>query len=171
MSLHELCAAKHFISLPEEQQSSIVDDILMGKVRRMASMLSFYSAFGGWMLTKSKQVLIKHAQENFYLEGNDKGHHAVKRQSDDKEFNPDSMVLNSVYESQTPELCEMLPPNLVLLGLTPTTRDCIALRYIISHRRLEQLELNDLNFVSFKMIVPGLRLNMPNDLALIRADI
>ena len=66
LSLHELCAAKHFISLPEEQQSSIVDDILMGKGHQMASMLSFYSAFGGWMLTKSKQVLIKHAQGHFY---------------------------------------------------------------------------------------------------------
>ena len=171
LSLHELCAAKHFISLPEEQQSSIVDDILMGKDHQMASMLSFYSALGGWMLTKSKQVLIKHAQENFYVKLYDRPHHIVQRQNVYKECNRDSMVLNSVYESQTPELREMLPLSLMLLGVTLTTRDYIALRYIISHRRLEQLDLDDLNFDSFKMIVPGLRLNMPNHLTLIRADI
>ena len=86
----------------------------------------------------------------------------VQRRNDNRRFNPDSMVLNSVYESQTPELCEMLPPDLMLFGRTLTTRDCIALRYIISHRRLEQLELSSLNFGSFKMIVPGLKLNMPS---------
>ena len=172
LSLHELCAAKHFISLPEEQQSSIVDDILLGKVHQMASMLSFYSAFGGWMLTKSKQVLIEHALRTFNFGVNDQIRQLVQRQNNkNKGFNPDSMVLNSVYESQTPELCEMLPPNLMLRGLTLTTRDCIALRYIISHRRLEQLELGGLNFHSFKMIVPGLRLNMPNHLMLVHADI
>ena len=173
LSLHELCAAKHFISLPEEQQSSIVDDILMGKVHQMTNMLSFYSAFGGWMLTtKSKQVLIKHAQGNFHVEVKDMARHVVQRRNNfNRRFNPDSMVLNSVYESQTPELCEMLPPNLMLVALTLTTRDCIALRYIISHRRLEKLQVSYLNFDSFKMIVPGLRLNMPNCLLLTRADI
>ena len=171
LSLHELCAAKHFISLPEEQQSSIVDDILMGKVRQMASTLSFYSAFGGWMLTKSKQVLTKHAQR-FYCEENDLVHHMVRRQKYYKKgFNPDSMVLNSVYESQTPDLCGMLPPNLSLYGLILTTRDCTALIYIISNRRLERLELGGLNFDSFKMIVPALRLNMPNHLSLGHVDI
>ena len=82
-----------------------------------------------------------------------------------------SMVLNSVYESQTPELCGMLPSNLILIGLSPTNRDCVALRNIISHRRLERIELSNFNFDSFKMIVPGLRLNMPNHLTLIQADI
>ena len=172
LSLHELCAAKHFISLPEEQQSSIVDDILMGKVHQMASMLSFYSALGGWMLTKSKQVLIKHAQGNFHFKENDLLRHAAQCLKDyNKGFNPESMVLNSVYESQTPDLCGKLPPNLMLYGLIPTTRDCTALRYIISHRRLERLELTNLNFDSFKMIVPGLRLNMPNHLMLMHVDI
>ena len=55
LSLQELCAAKYFMTLTEEEQCSIVANILESDVSHLTNMLSFYSAFGGWIRKEKKQ--------------------------------------------------------------------------------------------------------------------
>ena len=182
-SLHELCAAKHFLAKEtEEKQSSVVEDILMGKISQMTSMLLFYSAFGGWEQTQTKQILSKHVQK-FHMESGG-FHHFTKWMHHNeqmrttigidkwKQVNPDLMVLCSLYESQKPELCQILPPSFRIVLLPLTTRDCIALRYIISHKKLEQLQVRGmLQCDLFRIMAPALKLNMPKELQMIHTNI
>ena len=62
LSLQELCAAKYFMTLPEEEQCSKVADIHEIEVSHLTNMLSFYSAFGGWMKKETKEVLSRIVQ-------------------------------------------------------------------------------------------------------------
>ena len=185
MSLHELCAAKYLVTLPEEHQSSILDDVLKGKVTQMTNMLSFYSALGGWMSAKPKQLFTEHVQNIFYTECRD---HAMSERmiSNDTmrerigtekwvQANPLLTMIYSVYESQKPELCHLLPTSLGIIGLPLTIRDCIALRYIISQRTLERLNVQLCPFQVgcdfLRIIAPALKCNIPQCLILCALDV
>ena len=81
-------------------------------------------------------------------------------------------MLCSLHESQKPELCQILPPSFGIVLLPLTTRDCIALRYIISHKKLEQLQVRGmLQCDLFRIMTPALKLNMPKELQMIHTDI
>ena len=47
------------MTLTEEEQCSKVADILASDVSHLINMLSFYSAFGGWIRKETEEVLSK----------------------------------------------------------------------------------------------------------------
>ena len=47
------------MTLTEEEQCSKVANILESDVSHLTNMLSFYSAFGGWIRKETKEVLSK----------------------------------------------------------------------------------------------------------------
>lgn len=133
------------------------------------------------MFAKTKQALINHIQSLFHIETlSRKVHkHVVANEKMQKtigirawvQANPALMMLYSVYESQKPELCQMLPSILQLTDLPLDTRDCIALRYIVSRKKLERFHVEAYNFHPccnlVGIVAPALKVNMPKQLVLI----
>ena len=71
-----------------------------------------------------------------------------------------------IYESQSPDLCQILPPKVVLVYFDHSFHDCHALRFILSHKRFKDLEITSLpsenNCYFLRMIAPALQDNMPS---------
>ena len=71
-----------------------------------------------------------------------------------------------IYESQSPDLCQILPPKVSLVYLNHSFRDCHALRFILSHKRFKELEMlglpNENNCYFLRMIASTLQGNMPS---------
>ena len=178
LSLQELCAAKYLMTLTEEEQCSKVADILQNDVSHLTNMLSFYSAFGGWIKKETKEVfskiiknVLKHVDSSTFI-----NEHQVRLKR--MEIYPSSLQNGSyindpvltklyyIYESQSPELCQILPSNVELTYIHHCFRDCHALQFILSHKRFNELEIaslpneNDCYFL--RMIAPTLQGNMPS---------
>ena len=118
MSLHEMCAAKHLITLRQEEQSSLVDNILLGKVPTMSNMLSFYSAFGGLLGGTTSPNMNNYfkfsVKDNRYFYSLDSHRTIEKRIGSNQRIqaNPIALMFSYVYESQSPVLCQQLPSNM-----------------------------------------------------------
>ena len=188
LSLQELCAAKYLMTLTEEEQCSKVANILESDVSHLTNMLSFYSAFGGWIRKETKEVLSK-IIKNFlkYAERDTFVYDYQIRSRELKEYNffsqnesyindPVLKKLYYIYESQSPDLCQILPPKVILMYVYHSFHDCHALRFILSHKRFIDLEIiglpNENNCYFLRMIAPALQGNMPSYyLRLISGDI
>ena len=177
LSLQELCAAKYFMTLTEEEQCSKVADILQNDVSHLTNMLSFYSAFGGWIRKGTNEVLSKIIKKFVKYVDPLTFHH--EHQFRNKEMknqcllqngryinDPALMKLYYIYESQSPDLCQILPPKVTLMYFPLSFRDCYALRFILSHKRFKELEMsllsNDNDCYFLRMIAPALQGNMPS---------
>ena len=178
LSLQELCAAKHFITLPEEEQCSKVADILESEVSHLTNMLSFYSAFGGWMKKETKEVLskilqnyVKYVDDSTSLSDLDlrwkkMGKRQVLSQNESSINDPVLMKLYYIYESQSPDICQILPSKVRLVYYDDHCfRDCHALKFILSHKRFKQLVIlfKEDDCYCLRMITPTLQNNMPPD--------
>ena len=178
LSLQELCAAKYLMTLTEEEQCSEVADILENNVSLLTNMLSFYSAFGGWIRKETKEVLSK-IIKNFlkYVNHTTFLNEYQLRSRELKEYNflsqnesyindPVLKKLYYIYESQSPDLCQILLPKVRLIYLDHSFHDCHALRFILSHKQFKELEMVGLpsenNCYFLKMIAPTLQGNMPS---------
>ena len=70
LSLQELCAARHFISLPTDEQTSLYRDYIRRKANQMVGILPFYSALGGLNSLSAKREFMEYFHELFNLETN-----------------------------------------------------------------------------------------------------
>ena len=178
LSLQELCAAKYFMTLTEEQQCSEVADILESEVSHLTNMLSFYSAFGGWMKKETNEVLRKNLQNDVkYVDPstfNSDNELKMKKMkecqvlSQTESFinDPVLMKLYYIYESQSPDLCQILPSQVRLVYHDDHCfRYCHALKFILSHKRFNELEIqfNEDDCYCLRMIAPALQGNMPSN--------
>ena len=178
LSLQELCAAKYFMTLTEEEQCSNVANILECDVSHLTNMLSFYSAFGGWIRKETKEVLskiIKNDLKDVHRSTVISEHKFRLKKMEVSQFllqnesyinDPVLTKLYYIYESQSPELCQILPPEVRVLYWDHSFRFCHALKFIISHKRFKSLKMsflpneNDCYFL--KMIASALQGNMPS---------
>ena len=178
LSLQELCAAKYLMTLTEEEQCSEVADILENNVSHLTNMLSFYSAFGGWIRKETKEVLkriikndLKHVDYSTIIKEHKFRLKKMKvsqflSQNESYINDPVLTKLYYFYESQSPELCQILPPEVRVLYWDHSFRFCHALKFIISHKRFKYLKMsllpnaNDCYFL--KMIASALQSNMPS---------
>ena len=179
LSLQELCAAKYFMTLTEEEQCSKVANILESDVSHLTNMLSFYSAFGGWIRKETKEVLskiiknvLKYVKEpatflyDYIFRSRELEEYNFLSQNESYINDPVLKKLYYIYESQSPDLCQILPPKVSLVYLNHSFHDCHALRFILSHKQFKELEMVGLpsenNFYFLKMIAPALQGNMPS---------
>ena len=177
LSLQELCAAKHFMTLTEEVQCSKVTDILESEVSHFTNMLLFYSAFGGWMKKETKEVLRKILQDDVkYLDPStcysDKELRLKKRiereilsRNESSINDPVLTKLYYIYESQSTNLCQILPMQVRLEYYDDHCfRYCHALKFILSHKRFDDLQIIfNVDCYCLRMIAPALRDNMPSN--------
>ena len=178
LSLQELCAAKYFMTLTEEEQCSKVADVLQDDVSRLTNMLSFYSAFGGWIRKETKEVLskiiknvLKYVNHTTFLNEYQFRSRALEEynslsQNESYINDPVLKKLYYIYESQSPDLFQILLPKVRLIYVDHSFHDCHALRFILSHKQFKELELVGLpsenNCYFLKMIAPALQGNMPS---------
>lgn len=85
------------------------------------------------------------------------------------------MMLHSIYESQDPELCQILPRRLQVTGLPIAARECTALKFIIAHKKLELLQVSQqedslLPCELLRIFAPSLKLNMPKYIHMMGID-
>ena len=177
LSLQELCAAKYFMTLPEEKQCGIVADIHEIEVSHLTNMLSFYSAFGGWMKKETKEVLIKIVQndvkyadhQTFYIDFQHRwGIMHLRRsllQTKGCINDPTLMKLYYIYESQSIDLCQRLPSHVRFVYYDDHCfRYCHALKFILSHKRFNELDIHfkEDDCYCLRIIAPALQGNMPS---------
>ena len=178
LSLQELCAAKYLMTLTEEEQCSKVANVLESDVSHLTNMLSFYSAFGGWIRKETKEVLSKIIKKFLkYVEPTTYVYDYLFRSRELEEYNffsqnesyindPVLKKLYYIYESQSPDLCQILPPKVSLVYLDHSFHDCHALRFILSHKRFKELDMlglpNENNCYFLRMIASTLQGNMPS---------
>ena len=179
LSLQELCAAKYFMTLTEEEQCSKVADILESDVSRLTNMLSFYSAFGGWIRKETKEVLskiiknvLKYVEEpatfvyDYIFRSRELEEYNFLSQNESHINDPVLKKLYYIYESQSPDLCQILPPKVRLLYFNHYFHNCHALRFILSHKRFKELEMtgltNENNCYFLRMIASTQQGNMPS---------
>ena len=178
LSLQELCAAKYFMTLTEEEQCSKVAKILESDVSHLTNMLSFYSAFGGWIRKETKEVLSKIIKNvlKYVVEPATFVNDYIFRSRELIEYNlsqnesyindPVLKKLYYIYESQSPDLCQILPPKIRLMYFYNSFHDCHALRFIFSHKRFKELQIvglsNENNCYILRMIASTLQGNMPS---------
>ena len=176
LSLQELCAARHFISLPTDEQISLFRDFMELKAVQMLGVLSFYAALGGLDSTRAKEVFNQYCHRIFNFQkhmthGKEVIHTSEKINKVD--VNPLSMLFNHAYESQNPEICQLLPSAIDTHKCPLSTRDIIAIAYIISKKKVEWLNLrnDDLSVSHLKLLAPALKENMPNKLNIVNTSI
>ena len=176
LSLQELCAAMHFISLPADEQISLFRDFMELKAVQMLGVLSFYAALGGLNSTRAKEVFNQYCHRIFNFQkhmthGKEAIHTSEKINKVD--VNPLSMLFNHAYESQNPEICQLLPSAIDTHKCPLSTRDIIAIAYIISKKKVEWLNLrnDDLSVSHLKLLAPALKENMPNKLNIVNTSI
>ena len=178
LSLQELCAAKYLMTLTEEEQCSKVADVLQDDVSRLTNMLSFYSAFGGWIREETKEVfskiiknVLKYVKRVTFLSEHKfrlikMVEYHLNIQNESYINDPVLTKLYYIYESQSPDLCQILPQKIRLMYFHHSFRDCHALRFILSHKRFEELEMtglpNENNCYFLRMIASALQGNMPS---------
>ena len=179
LSLQELCAAKYFMTLTEEEQCSKVAIILESDVSHLTNMLSFYSAFGGWIRKETKEVLskiikniLKYVKEpatfvyDYQFRSRELEEYNFLSQNESHINDPVLKKLYYIYESQCPDLCQILPPKFRLMYFYHSFHDCHALRFILSHKRFKELEMtglpNENNCYFLRMIASTLQGNMPS---------
>ena len=141
-------------------------------------MLSFYSAFGGWMKKETKEVLSKIVRNDvryvdrytfasdfeLRLEKMVKRHSLSQTQSSIND--PVLMKLYYIYESQSSDLCQMLPSQFKLMYYDDHCfHYCYALKFILSHKRFNELEIQfkEDDCYCLRMIAPALQGNMPSN--------
>ena len=181
LSLQELCAAVHLLTLSTDTQLEDLQDYLKGNVTSMVSVLSFFSAFGGWNKLQLRQILIRYTHKLF-----DINVHFQKRvtESEDADniamrnekvglINPYLMMFNHFYESQSSELCQFLPSVLDITDFPLSTRDGISLRYIIMNKKLKLLVIRNETFTVdlLKILAPALKASMPETLNIMHPQI
>ena len=178
LSLQELCAAKYFMTLPEEEQCSQVADILESEISHLTNMLSFYSAFGGWIKQETKEVLSKILENDlksgtvpkFFSDYELRMNKMKKSRSllQNEGSLKDSVLtkLYYIYESQSPDLCQILPSQVRLMYYDDHCfHYCHALKFVFSHKRFIELEIafNENDCYCLRMIAPALQGNMPSN--------
>ena len=173
LSLQELCAARHFISLPTDEQIPLFRDFIRRKAKQIVGILPFYSALGGLNSLSAKREFMEYFHELFNLETNyDKamefGHIGAK-----ESINPFFMLFDHIHESQNPEVCQLLPSEIDTLNFPLSTRNVIAMKYIIANKKLEWLQLRNegLSVHHLKLLTPALTKNMPTQLSIMDTDI
>ena len=188
LSLQELCAAKYFMTLTEEEQCIKVANILENDVSHLTNMLSFYSAFGGWIRKETREVFSKILKnvlmyakkaatffDEYLLRSRELKEYNFLLQNESRINDPVLKKLYYIYESQSPDLCQILPPKIRLLYFFHSFHDCHALRFILSHKQFKALEVSlpcENNCYFLRMITSALQGNMPsNSLRLFSEDV
>ena len=173
LSLQELCAARHFISLPTDEQTSLYRDYIRRKANQMVGILPFYSALGGLNSLSAKREFMEYFHELFNLETNyDKAMEFGHIRAEES-VNPFFMLFDHIHESQNPEICQLLPSTIDTLNFPLSTCNVIAMKYIIANKKLEWLQLRNegLSVHHLKLLSPALTKNMPTQLSIMDTDI
>ena len=174
LSLHELCAAWHLVTLSPSEQERILHDYfqmdnifgfsaLGGLKLQIENVLGFFSALGGWKSQKNKKLLFHHTIDLETIKDCSNIVVAVYAE-------PRSLThLQYFHEAQSPELCESLH-SMIHIDFSDTSehtsRDIAAVRYIISTKKLESLALSFISDEHLKELKPTLRKNMPEHLCI-----
>ena len=87
-------------------------------------MISFYSAFGGWIRKETKEVLSKiiknvlkyvesvlHLLNDYISRSRELEEYNILSQNESYINDPVLKKLYYIYESQSPDLCQLLPPK------------------------------------------------------------
>ena len=165
LSLQELCAARYFISLPTDEQMSLYRDFIRCKARQMVGMLPFYSAIGGLNTLSAKQELMDYFWEIFSIDKSKK-EALIKpkavRLGEKGVIHSHFMLFDHILESQNPEVCQLLPSEIDTMDYQVSTRDVIAMKYIISNKKLELFQMRNkgLSVHHLKLLTPALAKNM-----------
>ena len=132
LSLQELCAARHFISLPTDEQIPLYHDFIRCKARQMVGMLPFYSAIGGLNSLSAKQELMDYFWGIFSIDKSEK-EALIKpkavRLGEKEVIHSHFMLFDHIHESQNPEVCQLLPSEIDTMDYSVSTRDVIAMKY------------------------------------------
>ena len=131
LSLQELCAARHFISLPTDEQMSLYRDFIRCKARQMVGMLPFYSAIGGLNTLSAKQELMDYFWKKISIAKSEK-EALIKpkavRLGEKGVIHSHFMLFDHIHE-QNPEVCQLLPSEIYTMDYPVSTRDAIAMKY------------------------------------------
>ena len=166
LSLQELCAARHFISLPTDEQIPLFRDFIECKAKQMVGILPFYSALGGLNSLGAKTEFRDYFCELFECRRKtDKSHKLV---AGGGKVNPFLMLFDYIHESQNPEICQLLPSDIGITHFPLSTRIVIALKYVIANKKLKFLLLKNviLSVRHLKILAPALTKNMPAELSI-----
>ena len=179
LSLQELCAARHFISLPTDEQISLYRDYIRGKANQMVGILPFYSALGGLNLSSAMREFMEYFHEVFDFETlYDTGETEAARVSYNTPLirikeergstNICRMLFDHIYESQNPESLQLLPSTIGTMNYQLSTRDIIAMKYIIANKKLKRFQMRNegLSVRHLKLLAPALTKNMPTQLSI-----
>ena len=163
LSLHELCAAWHLVTLPPSEQERILPEYLMK--RPMENVLGFFSALGGWKTQENKELLFGHTFDSKTLKQSSNVSNVTAVYAE-----PRSLThLHYFHEAQSAELCESLF-SMIHINFSKTSghtsRDIAAVRYIIYDKKLESLALSFISDEHLKVLKDDLRENMPNELCI-----
>ena len=178
-SLQELCAARHFISLPTDEQMPQFRDFIRGKATQMAYMLSFYSAIGGLNSLRAKQEFLKYFHEVFDYEAHcdrakaESGRTIIRLGAMKGSINPFFMLFDHIHESQNPDIYQLLPSKISTMDYPLSTRDVIAMKYIIANKKFKWLKMRNegLSVRHLKLLTPALTKNMPTQLSIRETNI
>ena len=168
MSLHELCAARHLATLQPSEQLAVLSDYLEDKAVGIENVLGFFSALGGWNSKVVKDFFVSHAVELFGKGYREQFRH-MQKFAGRKCPTSQIQLLQYFHEAQSAELCKSLPSALRIMyppGSFPSTRDIVALRYILSKKRVKELYVEALSANQLKVLEPALRMNIPEELKL-----
>lgn len=156
LSLHELCAAWHLVTLPPSEQERVLLRYLMGRTSQMENVLGFFSALGGWN-SQNINILLSNIE---LLK-------VITRYSSAVYASPRLTHLHYFHEAQSDELCKSLHP-MIQINFSDssghTSRDIVGVRYIVSKKKLESLALSYISDEHLKALEPTLRKNMPEQL-------
>ena len=165
LSLHELCAAWHLVTLPPSEQERILPGYLMGRTSQMENVLGFFSALGGWKSQENKNLLFRHTFNSKTILKNVKDDSIGPVYTEPRPLTQ----LHYFHEAQSAVLCELLHSMIHINFLHTsghTSRDIVAMRYIICNKKLESLALSWISDEHLKALKPTLRKNMPNELGI-----
>ena len=81
-----------------------------------------------------------------------------------------SMLLDHIYETQNPEICQLFPSQIDTMTYPLSIRD---FKYIIANKKIECLQMcnKDLSVRHLKLLSPALAKNMPTILSIMDTDI
>ena len=180
MSLQELCAARHFMSLPTDEQTPLFHDFIRGEATQVAYMLSFYSALGGLNSLTAQQVFLEYFHEVFDFQAQadnmakmESGRTCIRVPPEMRGINPFFMLFDHIHESQNPDICKLLPSRINTMDYPLSTRDVIAIKYIIINKKLEWLQIRNkgLSLRHLKLLALALARNVPTALTVIDTSI
>ena len=92
----------------------------------------------------------------------------MKKSRDKANIDPFLMLFDYIHESQNPDICQLLTSEIGTTNYLLSTRDVIAIKYIIFNKKLKYFSMRneDLSVRHLKLLTPALAKNTPAQLGI-----